>query len=182
MKKLWLLILFAILLCACGSKPTEEEATRSPYGSSRNPYPLGVEARLERTVNGERIPYALKVEAVMRGEDAWAIAQQASEENEQPGKDFELMLVQVRVRNLSSTGRLDLKIYDAAFYSQGWTSTNYHRPVCCLAAAGYPDFEGDLDPLEERSGWIPFSVRKDDTEPMLVLEAETQRATYFALE
>ncbi len=95
--------------------------TRTPdSGTFSNPYPLGSYANLVLTTSeGEEVEFKFKVEEVIRGDEAWSVIERANMFNDPPPDGYEVILIKINVKNISSAGFLDIQKYDLAIATKG---------------------------------------------------------------
>lgn len=168
-------------------KPTStRRPTNTPrptLGTFSNPFPFGAEALMTLTDEGQKVSFNLKVEEIIRGDEAWSIIVRANRFNDPPPDGFEAILVKVYVKNTSSAGFLELKYYDLALATKGNVLDGWFYSPCCLDNAGLVEFEAKLNPSGEHTGWFPAAVHIDEYTPMLVVGADRsgKGGIYFSL-
>ena len=160
-------------------KPTD--APKS--GTYERPFPAGDWVYLTMTSEGETVDFRIKIEEVIRGDEAWEIITEANMFNEMPPEGYEPILIKISIRNTSPSGFLSLDKYDISIATKGnVTSYSFYSP-CCLDSAGYVEFDAQLNPTGEHSGWIARAVDTDDDSPMVIIGADYngRGGLYFSL-
>jgi hypothetical protein len=153
------------------------------FGSFNNPWPPGTTAYLLLTSEGETIEFAMKIVNVIRGKEAWSVIHQANMYNDAPPSGMEVILVQLYVKNTSTSGFLNITNYEFSVVSKGRVIDPFSYTPCCLQNAGYVEFDAKLNSGGEITGWIASMVNNDDTSPLLVVGADHngRGGIYFAL-
>lgn len=155
-------------------KPTNtRRPTEAPQlGAYNNPFPAGEWVYLTMTTNGEKTEFRIRITGSIRGDEAWEIIKQANSFNEMPPNGFEAILIEISIKNTSPSAFLSLDKYDIALATKGnVTFYDFYSP-CCLDRAGYPEFDAQLNPTGEHSGWIARAVSIDDNSPMIIIGAD----------
>jgi len=159
-------------------KPTDPPS----LGTFSNPFPFGFEVPMVRT--DEDISFVVKVEEVIRGDEAWSIIYKANQFNDPPPDGFEPILVKIYVKNKSSADFLELSIYNSlSLATKGNVLDGFFYSPCCLDNAGLVEFEVKLNPSGEHTGWFASAVHIDENSPMLVVGADSsgKGGVYFSL-
>jgi len=159
-------------------KPTDPPS----LGTFSNPLPFGVETPMKTTDEG--ITFVIKVEEVIRGDEAWSIIYKANKFNDPPPDGFEAILVKIYIKNTSSAGFLELSKYDSlALATKGNVLDGFFYSPCCLDNAGLVEFDVKLNPSGEHTGWFASAVHIDENSPMLVVGADRsgKGGVYFSL-
>ena len=165
-------------------KPTSTPKPTDPpsLGTFSNPFPFGFEVPMVRT--DEDISFVVKVEEVIRGDEAWSIIYKANQFNDPPPDGFEPILVKIYVKNKSSADFLELSIYNSlSLATKGNVLDGWFYSPCCLDSAGLVEFEVKLNPSGEHTGWFASAVHIDENSPMLVVGADRsgKGGVYFSL-
>jgi len=132
----------------------------------------------------EGITFVIKVEEVIRGDEAWSIIYKANKFNDPPPDGFEAILVKIYIKNTSSAGFLELSKYDSlALATKGNVLDGFFYSPCCLDNAGLVEFDVKLNPSGEHTGWFASAVHIDENSPMLVVGADRsgKGGVYFSL-
>jgi hypothetical protein len=160
-------------------KPTES----TKLGTYEDPFPAGEWVYLTMTSEGETVDFRIKIEEVIRGDEAWEIIKEANMFNEMPPEGYEPILIKISIRNTSPSGFLSLEKYDISIATKGnVTSYSFYSP-CCIDSAGLVEFDAQLNPTGEHSGWIARAVDIDDASPMVIIGADYngRGGLYFSL-
>ncbi len=165
-------------------KPTNTPKPTDPpsLGTFSNPLPFGDEVPMKTTDEG--ITFVIKVEEVIRGDEAWSIIYKANKFNDPPPDGFEAILVKIYIKNTSSAGFLELSKYDSlALATKGNVLDGFFYSPCCLDNAGLVEFDVKLNPSGEHTGWFASAVHIDENSPMLVVGADRsgKGGVYFSL-
>ena len=122
----------------------------------------------------EDISFVVKVEEVIRGDEAWSIIYKANQFNDPPPDGFEAILVKIYIKNTSSADFLELSIYNSlSLATKGNVLDGWFYSPCCLDSAGLVEFEVKLNPSGEHTGWFASAVHIDENSPMLVVGADS---------
>jgi hypothetical protein len=152
-------------------------------GTFSNPYPFGWDVYLIHTESGETVDITMRVEKIIRGQEAWSIIYRANMFNDAPPSGMEVIMVEIYDKVTSMSGFLSLGRYDFSIATKGRIIDPYTYSPCCLNNAGYPEFDAKLNPGGELTGWIASMVNIDDNAPLLVLGADYdgRGGMYFSL-
>jgi hypothetical protein len=152
-------------------------------GTFGNPIPFGYKVGMSRTTNGIKVDYDFEIMKVIRGQDAWTIIYRANYFNDAPPSGMEAILIELYVKNTSTSGFLTLQKYDFSISTNGRLIDPFTYSPCCLDSAGYTVFDAKLNPGGELTGWIASMVSIGDNAPLLVLGAaySGQGGIYFFL-
>jgi hypothetical protein len=136
-----------------------------------------------RTENGVKVNYNFEIKSVIRGEEAWSVIHEANMFNDAPPSGMEAIMIEMYVKVTSTSGFLTLASNDFSISTKGRIIDPYTYSPCCLASAGYTEFDAKLNPGGELTGWIASMVNIDDNAPLLVLGADYngRGGIYFSL-
>ncbi len=164
---------------------TSTNTPKPRLGTFSNPFPFKTGAQMTLTTDeGEKVAFMLRVEEIIRGDEAWSIIVRANRFNDPPPDGFEPILVKVFVNNTSSAGFLELNKYTGlALATKGNVLDGFFYSPCCLDSAGLVEFDVKLNPSGEHTGWFAAAVHIDENTPMLVVGADRsgKGGIYFSL-
>jgi hypothetical protein len=145
-------------------RPTQTPA----YGNFSNPFPLGMNVSLSRTVLFREATFDFQVVNTTRGQavtDMVYVANMFNLRDLTPEQEFVLIEINVTLKS----GVLELSRFGFDVVSNGQIFGAMTSP-CCTNEMGYPDFDANLAlPGTTYHGWIIRPVFKNDSYPMIVM-------------
>jgi len=158
-------------------------AALAPTGSSQSNaaitdgHPVGVPVPIiiefgEQYLGSELYDAKITVLAVVRGEKAWGIVQQASRSNPPPKSGFDYLLARVRVEFSSRTSpALDnYNLNETQFTATTPEGREFDAPI--LDAPPKPRLGGTLRPGDSVEGWLVFLVPQKVSRPLMVFRED----------
>jgi hypothetical protein len=103
---------------------------------------------------------------VVRGDEAWKMAQEANQFNDPPDEGMEYIAVKVHVRYIGTEDKAE-NIDESFFTTTGGANVLYDRPS---VVDPEPSLDVYLYPGGEYEGWIIVQAAKGETEVVLVFE------------
>jgi hypothetical protein len=110
--------------------------------------------------------WQISVNQVVRGDEAWSMAQDANQFNDQPADGMEYIAVNITAKNLSRDDEAT-NIDGNFFKTTGSANILYSLP---FVVDPEPTLDAYLYPGGEYSGWVVLQVQKGETDVMLVFE------------
>jgi hypothetical protein len=139
-----------------------------------NPIPIGESGITE--------DWIVTIRAVIRGEEAWAMTQEANMFNEPPADGMEYVAIKVHAQCISTVDEV-VSIDGYSFDTTGDNNILYDDPS---VVDPIPPFEAYLYPGGEYEGWIIKEVAIGETSILALFEPtfsfDTDENRYFALE
>jgi len=150
-----------------GSGQAGQTGTNTGVGQSRsNPAPIGTEVpfAVNDILLGE-VTGSIKVEEVIRGEEAWARIGQANMFNDEPREGFEYILakIYVKVNSIEKEGA-QYAISSVSFKLVSGEGKDYET---LFVVEPDPVLEANLYAGASHSGWAAFQVAKTDPNPLI---------------
>ena len=161
----------------------EPPATATPespaFGSMANPVPVGMPRDVVVVRNEGRFEATFAVLDVVRGEEAWLMAQAAHPTNEPPPAGYEYIVALVDVAYHDGDGVFDIAGFDTATVTNHeviqYLDTRWVTP-CCFD----PPFSFALLPGGSGTGWTTFLAAVGDPRPLMLL-GEVEDGVFFEL-
>ena len=114
----------------------------------------------------------MTVLAVVRGEKAWSIVEQASTSNPPPKPGFDYLLARVRVEFSSRTSpaHYSYHLNETQFTATAPAGQEFDAPT--LAVPPKPNLSGTLRPGDAVEGWLVFQVPQKVSRPLMVFRED----------
>jgi hypothetical protein len=103
---------------------------------------------------------------VVRGDDAWSMAQAANQFNDPPADGMEYVAFKVHVQNIGTEDKAE-QIDGSYFSTTGSANVVYDNPY---VVDPEPALDAYLYPGGETEGWVVLQVAKDETGIMVIFE------------
>jgi hypothetical protein len=204
MKRLLPFLLYFVLILGCGSTQvvvsTPEVKTSLPFNPTRTatrsilptstpvmgsisyPVPFGVTATIS-SFGWQDYDFEISVNQIIRGAEAWNLIYRANMFNDEPLEGMEYILIEVSVKNTSSSVTLELNSFDFETVSNAQIFDSWYYNVCCLGDVGKTELDITLLPTGSATGWLALPVFIDDLNPMLIMgrDDDAGGGIYFSL-
>jgi hypothetical protein len=147
---------------------TPKAIPASIVGLSRTkPAPLGSTVNIAISDILDDYSISISVDQVIRGEEAWKLIQSANQFNAEPKADFEYVLVKISVKIIKSK-KEDAQIDVSGYSFDLVSSAGKDYPKESIVEPD-PSLNSKLYTGASHSGWAVFTVKQDDTSPLLTI-------------
>ncbi|MFC5401319.1 DUF4352 domain-containing protein [Cohnella soli] len=146
-------------------KPATTPPPASPGLSRSNPASVGSTVTFGKKDYSDDYQVTLKVEAVIRGAEAWKLIQEANQFNDEPEAGYEYVLAKINAgvsKNAKGDSQVLISKYDFTLVSS--SGKDYVRRATVLPD---PELDAKLYVGASDSGWVSFQVKTDDANPLI---------------